>query len=152
MLIDWTHDLGTGVAAIDTDQMAIFDEINRASSVAPGADGIPAVRLRLDRLLALFQRHFIKEQGIMAMALYPYYTEHRSEHEAFLVDFRAMLACRPAGRKCLDGAVCFALKFIVAHQRDADARLADFLSLNVHYLRRSYIPIRTLQYTAIHRI
>jgi len=151
MLIDRTLERGTGIPSIDTDLDAIFEAINQASACAARRDAVAALRERLERLLSLIQRHFIKEQGVMAISLYPYYSDHRSEHEAFLADFRSMVS-RRGGRKCLDGAVSFALKFIVAHRRLADVRLADFLALNAHYLRPSYIPIRTLQYTAVHRI
>lgn len=118
-----------------------------------GGDGdADAMRTGLESLLVRLRRHFMKEQGAMALALYPDYVEHRAEHDRFLAEFWAMVMARPGGVKCLAGAACFALKHIDAHRRDADARLGDFLSLNPHYLRPSYIPIRTPQYTAVQRI
>lgn len=152
MLISWSGELETGVATIDSGLRAILDQINEAAMVAAWGRDSGVVAERLQKLAFLFQRQFIKEQGLMAMALYPYYVEHRNEHDEFLASFRTMIAPPIGGRLRTEGAVSFALKFILGHRAAADCRLADFLALNAHYLRPSYMPLRTLGYTALHRI
>ena len=152
MLISWSSDLETGVATIDCGLRAIVDQINEAAMVAAWGKDTAAVAERLQKLAFLFQHQFIKEQGLMAMAVYPYYVEHRNEHEEFLTAFRAMIAPPLGGRLRTEGAVSFALKFILGRHRAADARLAEFLALNAHYRRPSYMPLRTLGYTLLHRI
>ena len=152
MLISWTSDLETGIASIDGGLRAIIDLINEAAVVAAWGKDAAAVTERLQTLAFLFQRQFIKEQGLMAMSLYPHYVEHRKEHEEFLATFREMVALAGGGRQRTEGAVSFALKFICGHRADADTGLARYLMLNTHYLRPSYAPLRTLGTTAIHRI
>ena len=152
MLISWTGDLETGVATIDNGLKAIVDQINDAAMVAAWGRDSAVVAERLHKLAFLFQRQFIREQGVMAMSVYPCYVEHRNEHDEFLGAFRAMTAPPLGGRKRTEGAVSFALKFILGHRAGTDTRLAEFLALNAHYRRPSYLPLRTLDYTTLPRI
>ena len=129
MLFSWNDNLETGIATIDRDHKAIIHLINETAAVAASGRHPFAATERLQKLVGLFQRHFLKEQGVMAVAGYLGYAEHRNEHDEFLAAFQTMIEQSAGGRLRIDGSICYALKFIIGHRSGADAKLADFMEL-----------------------
>ena len=127
MLFDWNENLKVGVSAIDNDHREIIELINEASAIASGSRSQSAVSEHLYKLGYVFHRHFLKEQALMAVSGYTGYAEHRKQHDEFLDAYRSMIALSGGGRQRTDGAISFALKFIIAHRSGHDAKLAEHL-------------------------
>ena len=137
MLFAWNETLKVGVAAIDNDHKEIIELINDASAIASRSTSHSAVAERLHRLGNVFRQHFLKEQALMTASGYSGYPEHTSQHDEFLDAYRSMIALSGGGRQRTDGAISFALKFIIGHRSCHDAKLAEHLEFHRPRMRVS---------------
>lgn len=86
----WSPTFETGVAEIDDDHRTMF-----ALATAIG-DGIAkrdeAFRAALQQFIALAERHFAKEEGILVRAGYPGVDKHKAYHAALLAKAQQLKA------------------------------------------------------------
>jgi hemerythrin len=110
-----------GVAAIDEQHRELF-AICRAMARSGAGFRTPLLELE-----AYAGTHFVAEEGLMLMMDYPDFQDHKSRHDAFLVELHA---CKEAVLRDEDiGAALagFVSRWLREHVVTVDGTLGDFL-------------------------
>ena len=85
-------------------------------------------RATLDRLDEYIGSHFAMEEGLMRQAAYPYYEQHRAQHDAMRQRSAQLIGSSRAGRMVLTQEVVDLLaNWLVEHIRDHDRRMIAHL-------------------------
>jgi hemerythrin len=92
MSIGWSHELATGVAAIDNQHKEIFkrvDSLAAACSDGRGKDEVLRLLLFLEEYV---KEHFAAEERLQMRHAYPEYVDHKSQHTRFMADVARLTA------------------------------------------------------------
>jgi hemerythrin len=90
-MIEWTEDLAVKVLEIDDQHQELFKRINRFFEAVSRQVGHSELRELFTFLEDYVISHFQTEEGYMDRHLefdYPDYESHKSQHKAFIRDFR----------------------------------------------------------------
>ncbi len=94
-LITWTDDLSVGVQELDDQHKILIDMLN---SLAEAIQAGKSRELRIavfNKLLEYTKVHLTVEEGMLRIAQYPKFDEHKKEHESLVaqvLEFREKLA------------------------------------------------------------
>jgi len=83
--LDWDHwrdDLSVGVGAIDDDHKGILSLIATLYVAYRDGDG-GGLAEALDHISTYSERHFAREERMLAVAGYPFLDQHRQRHQSF---------------------------------------------------------------------
>jgi len=80
----WRDDLSVGIDAIDDDHKQILALIAKLSGTYQAGAGAEAELREAMRIIAQYsERHFAREERILAAAGYPFIEQHRLRHQSF---------------------------------------------------------------------
>ena len=86
MSIEWSSNLATGVAEIDSQHREIFKRVNRLSAACSEGKGKEEVLRLLLFLEDYIKEHFAAEERLQLRHGYPGYAAHKSQHTRFSAD------------------------------------------------------------------
>lgn len=119
--IKWKEDLSVGLESIDNQHKELFRLINAFYNSIAANSGKAAILQAIIDMEKYTVVHFSEEEAMMQKANYPYFAEHRKQHQGFIetvADFRARFE---EGRMLLSLEVGgFVKKWIVDHIMQTD--------------------------------
>lgn len=119
--IKWKEDLSVGLESIDNQHKELFRLINAFYNSIAANLGKAAILQAIIDMEKYTVVHFSEEEAMMQKANYPYFAEHRKQHQGFIetvADFRARYE---EGRMLLSLEVGgFVKKWIVEHIMQTD--------------------------------
>ena len=86
MPIEWRKNLEIGVAAIDEQHKELFVRFNDLLDACNQGRGRDEVSRLLNFLSSYVRIHFSAEERLQLRHDYPFYEEHRQQHEKFIAD------------------------------------------------------------------
>lgn len=90
--IVWSDDFLIGIEELDFEHRRLIEDINELHlELLLGVD-IDQIEDTLSRILSRMQAHFALEERVMLSHKYPYYSEHKREHERLLDDYTELMA------------------------------------------------------------
>lgn len=98
--LHWTHDLDTGITAIDTQHKRIVAYINELNEASSSGD-IKAMNHVLDELVDYTVTHFAFEEELQEKANYPFLKAHKRVHEIFTKKVAGLQARAKAGENVI---------------------------------------------------
>jgi hemerythrin len=130
MAIQWTEDLSTGVAEIDSQHKELFLRVNgliEACNQGKGRNEVEKVIRFLEDYVA---EHFSAEENYMVKFSYPGYGIHRAQHLEFMEKFtnlKNQLESDGAGVHIVVKTNHIVVDWLKNHIRKTDKILASFL-------------------------
>lgn len=82
-MYNWTKDLETGNASIDSQHKQWIDALNRMLDACTQGKGRDAIREMLIFIKDYTAKHFSDEEKLQVKYQYPEYTQHKQYHETF---------------------------------------------------------------------
>ena len=83
MAIEWTKDLETGNATIDSQHKQLIKAINDLMAACSSGKGRERLHETLDFLASYTAKHFGEEEKLQMGSKYPDYPNHKKLHEGF---------------------------------------------------------------------
>lgn len=130
MSIQWTKDLETGIADIDTQHQELIERFNRLLGACVQQKGTDEVVQYLTFLLEYVAYHFAAEERDMHDQAYPGLKAHEEEHEQFKREINAHAAELRAGGASGDivqAALWSSAEWLLKHVKGTDRAMAEFL-------------------------
>lgn len=116
-----------GIAEIDDQHLVILTLADRLLAAVTAALPPQQLRQQLDGLREAVQSHFVSEETLMRLVLYPELPEHRALHARLLDDLNAVaLSGDQAASEDLAALQQFGARF-AEHFREADGRYVAYL-------------------------
>lgn len=84
----WSESMSVGVALLDSDHKALIEIINRLHLAIEDGDAPEILDQIFNALVAYIERHFAREEAVMAACDYPTAAAHITEHLRFSQDMR----------------------------------------------------------------
>ena len=122
----WREDLSVGIEVIDDDHKRILSLIATLSEAFRAADGNEAGLAEAIRTVTEYsERHFAREESILAAAGYPFLDQHRLRHQSF----RAFVANTASGARPASAPELFSylVDWWVGHIATDDKSYREFL-------------------------
>ncbi|NNC99361.1 MAG: hemerythrin family protein [Gammaproteobacteria bacterium] len=88
VLIEWRDEYCTGISGVDYEHEQLIDEINSVYAMIKGQADKQAVVDSLGDIYGHISAHFALEEQIMCLHGYPYYEQHKADHERLLDEIR----------------------------------------------------------------
>nr|WP_319400017.1 bacteriohemerythrin [uncultured Carboxylicivirga sp.] len=133
----WTNDLSVNNVDIDNEHKKLF---NLLTSFYKGIQSnSPKLELEelINGLLEYTQTHFSREENYMKRISYPYFDDHKAEHEAFIEKATNFHKKMSEGKMILSLEVTNFLKdWLVNHIKISDQKYAQFASANAEKLQQ----------------
>ena len=126
-LLEWDPDHETGIAQIDREHRALFDEMNAIYRKVQSGHQDQVSGAALDQSRSRYEAHFVSEENYMAQHGYAGLDSHRAEHAEFLGRFDELHEAFRKGQVQRELEVLsFLGSWWTRHMEGEDARLATF--------------------------
>ena len=130
--LEWLDDWYLGIREIDSQHLAMAEQINRLAETLQSATTTPA---RHDSLMPLIEhlledtrRHFKVEESIMREHDYPDLIQHHRDHVMLLAELQEFIREIEEGRRYFDIDSLTALKhWLINHVVEGDLAFARYL-------------------------
>lgn len=130
MELDWTHELTTGIDAIDQQHRQLFDAINRLLESCSRGEATHQVLETLEFLGNYAYEHFDAEEALMRDVGYPNYPEHKRIHDDFrrsLFDLQREVQENGAGALTVVKVNALIIHWMSTHIARHDVEMARFV-------------------------
>lgn len=130
MAIEWTEELGTGVAEIDDQHKELFRRINCLLDACGQGKGRHEVGRMIGFLDDYVISHFSAEERSMLEGAYPQYDRHRQEHEAFIAqmtDLKQKFHVEGSGVHVVLLTIRTSVDWLATHIRKTDRAMGAYL-------------------------
>ncbi len=126
--LKWNSGYSVGIEAIDVQHRKLLEVINSLCSIIEDPDLQKVVPVLRD--LVLFTReHFQTEESLLKKNNYPYYSEHKHEHDHFIAKVILFLKEHSENKNNLSKEIFIFLKeWFDHHLLIADQKYKDFLN------------------------
>jgi hemerythrin len=137
-MIEWRDEMSVGHPAIDDDHKRLIAIINDFERAARERASVETVHETLLRLQDYSNEHFSREEAIQRECAYPFYAEHKREHDRLLLKVTEFAQIyfikrtRPIGPDTLGDMARFLHDWFADHTIRADLKMRQ-------YIRRSYV-------------
>jgi hemerythrin len=85
--LEWTEEHRIGIESLDFEHRDLFNRINELLKDLASQHDKEEAEGCLGEIHARMEAHFAHEENFMREKKYPYYAEHKAEHDKFLDDF-----------------------------------------------------------------
>lgn len=85
--IVWTDDFLIGIDELDYEHRRLIEDINKLHQGMIKHDDMHQIESDLGRIHSRMQAHFALEEHVMKSNNYPYYLDHKKEHDQLLDDY-----------------------------------------------------------------
>ena len=89
--IAWSDDFLIGIEELDYEHRHLIDDINTLHRQLLAAVDMNRIEDTLSSIHARMQAHFALEEHVMVSNKYPYYREHKAEHERLLDEYTEIM-------------------------------------------------------------
>jgi hemerythrin len=86
-LFEWNDSFLIGIEELDHEHKVLIDDINKLHDEMVGNEEKLKIQEYLGEIYVHMQAHFALEEHVMKKNDYPFYDEHKREHEQFLEDY-----------------------------------------------------------------
>ena len=86
-LFEWNDSFLIGIEELDHEHKVLIDDINKLHEEMFGNEDLSELKKCLGEIYVHMQAHFALEERVMKKHDYPFYDEHKREHEEFLEDY-----------------------------------------------------------------
>lgn len=86
-LVEWNDSFLIGIEKLDHEHRVLIDDINKLHQEMHGNEEKSEIRECLGEIFVHMQAHFALEERVMKEHEYPFFDEHKREHEGFLEDY-----------------------------------------------------------------
>ena len=86
-LVEWDDSFLIGIKELDFEHRSLIEDINRLHKELTEHDEKRNIERCLGDILVRLQAHFALEEHVMKEHEYPYYEEHKREHNKLLDDY-----------------------------------------------------------------
>lgn len=86
-LFEWNDSFLIGIEELDHEHRVLIDDINKLHEEMQGNEEKSEIRECLGEIFVHMQAHFALEERVMKEHEYPFFDEHKREHESFLEDY-----------------------------------------------------------------
>jgi hemerythrin-like metal-binding protein len=131
-LFQWSDEFSVGYPDIDSQHKRLFqlaDQLHAAMTAGKGKDCLTNT---LNNLVAYTKRHFADEEVLMKLHRYPFYQQHKAEHQALtekVVQFQQSVA---SGRATVTMELLHFLRnWLVQHIGVVDKKVGAFMRQHV---------------------
>lgn len=121
--IKWSGHLETGVPVIDDGHKLLVDTLNELFTACFVGQGANHLQTILDKLLKNIQQHFAEEEALLE-AKGQHLTDHKNEHERFLVTVRKFREAAHEADDISHEALGFLHDWVVDHLKSESRELA----------------------------
>ena len=132
-LFQWSEELSVGYADIDSQHKRLFQLADQLHTAMTAGKGKECLTNTLNNLIAYTKRHFADEEVLMQLHRYPFYQQHKAEHQALtekVVLFQKQVA---EGRALVTmELLTFLRNWLVQHIGVVDKKVGAFLRQRVH--------------------
>lgn len=128
----WNEDLRTGIADIDEQHKSLFETIDKLSNCCSNKAQFYEALIELQTYVSV---HFKTEEKYMRYLDYPDYQEHKSCHDKFTEDYRAIFQDNTSVDNLLELAPLLVKNFenwLINHYTKEDVKMAKFIKA-CHY-------------------
>jgi hemerythrin len=123
---DWTEELTTGHAGIDSDHKHLVELVNTLYQAMKTGKGNDVLGKILGELITYTASHFSREEALMRKIGYAHYEEHKAEHAKLVASVLDLQAKFKAGSTTLSISVFnFLSDWLRNHIRHSDAKLGQ---------------------------
>jgi hemerythrin len=133
MLTEWWEDLATGNQLIDSQHKELFRRINLLLAACENQKGRDEVGNLLQFLKTYVKTHFHDEEDLQIRSNYPFFREHREEHDGFireLMEIEAQFLQEGATLLVIVGAGKMALQWVENHIYQSDKKMSEFITVS----------------------
>jgi hemerythrin len=121
-MIRWVPDYAVGVPEIDEEHQGLFALAQKLQLATRAGKGSEILLPILDELVAYTAYHFEHEEELMQRIAYPYYEDHRLQHEDLRSIARAMRA-----RSTPNELLHFLVDWLKCHTTTSDRRIGTYM-------------------------
>jgi len=90
--IIWSDDFLIGIEELDYEHRCLIDDVNELHRELLEHVDTTRIKDTLSRILTRMQAHFALEEHVMVAHKYPYYSQHKVEHESLLDDYTDLIS------------------------------------------------------------
>ena len=90
-LIEWRDEFSVGVASVDHEHRELIDLINNVHALIGDSASADEIVTMLGEIFAQISAHFALEEKFMRDTHYPYFDEHKGNHEILLDELRDIM-------------------------------------------------------------
>lgn len=123
----WDEHYEVGIAEIDNEHRALFDEYNKIIADNADASDPALVKAAVITLERYAERHFHNEERIMIECDYPHYQDHKILHELFLANLVYLHCALAEGRDAYYDLCRFFRTWLTSHIMIRDAEVAVYV-------------------------
>jgi hemerythrin-like metal-binding protein len=123
----WSPNLSVGVEELDCDHQELIDLMNQLDAEVERAAGHDAISRKLDELIARTERHFRREEEIMAQNEYPDAEHHARLHDALIEEIGEFRQGLAAGAEIGPEITGFMKRWLISHIIESDKHLGGYL-------------------------
>ena len=126
-LAHWSPNLGVGAEELDSDHKELIEILNRLHGEVESSAGHEAISRTLDDLIARTERHFRREEAIMAEEDYPEAEHHAKLHQALTEEIQEFKREFAAGMEIGPEITEFIKRWLISHIMESDKHLGGYL-------------------------
>ena len=123
----WSPHLSVGVDELDSDHQELIELLNRLDADVGRAAGHDAIAQDLDELISRTERHFRREEEMMAREDYPDAEHHAQVHRALVEEVGAFRKEFAAGMEIGPEITEFIKRWLISHIIESDKHLGGYL-------------------------
>ena len=123
----WSPNLGVGIEELDADHRELIELLNRLDTEVSEAAGQEEIAEILGELVARTERHFRREEAIMAREHYPESDHHTRLHRALMAELQQFRQELSAGMEIGPEITEFIKRWLVSHIIESDKHLGGYL-------------------------
>ena len=133
MNIEFTKDLYTGNAQIDTEHKELIRAINQLLDACKSGKGRAQLETSINFLSAYTKKHFSNEEKLQLASKYPKYIAHKKWHNEFIAEVETLLGNlrRDGANILLVAQVNTKVAALITHIRVIDVALAKHIKESV---------------------
>lgn len=129
--LEWKDDYKSGVKILDDEHQKLFQLINKSICAIGDKQGETVLELVFDEVIEYAKSHFDDEEKMMLSCDYPFYEDHKREHEEMLL---SAISYHDSFYKKKTALTINIMEFLIGwlkhHVGEADKIFAIFLSEN----------------------
>jgi len=122
----WDDHYAVGIAEIDDEHRALFDEYNKIISDNAETTDPALVKAAVLMLEQYAERHFHNEERVMIECDYPHYQNHKMLHELFLANLVYLNGALAEGQDAYYELCRFFRTWLISHIMIRDAEVAVY--------------------------
>lgn len=126
-LVDWNDSLSVGIQEIDDQHQFLVELLNKLHRAIHQRQGTAAAEAILMELVEYTKIHFAVEESLMRILGYPYYEEHKQQHDHLISEIHQLQDKLASGKASVTFELLHFLRvWLTKHIMDEDQQYSPF--------------------------